>query len=65
MWAWGVNSDGLLGDGTTTSQQFPVQTLLHDVTEVSQGYLQTMALQKMEICKPGEIIQVDFSEMVH
>ena len=45
-WAWGSNSDGQLGDGTTTQRTTPVQTIgLSGVTAVSAGVLHSLALK--------------------
>lgn len=46
MWGWGTNSDGQLGDDTTTGRPFAVQTIgLTDVTAVDAGSRHTVALK--------------------
>ncbi len=46
LWAWGDNSDGELGDGTTTNQLSPEQIGTGtDWSQVSGGDLSTVALQ--------------------
>lgn len=37
VWAWGSNSDGQLGDGTTTFRDTPVQSQISGVTNVAAG----------------------------
>ena len=45
-WAWGINSAGQLGDGTTTNLSTPVRvTDLTNGTAVSAGYYHSMALK--------------------
>ncbi|MGH9224983.1 MAG: RHS repeat-associated core domain-containing protein [Acidimicrobiales bacterium] len=45
-WAWGYNSNGQLGDGTTTSRSTPVQVSgLTGVVAVSASYLHSVALK--------------------
>jgi hypothetical protein len=43
LWAWGENSHGQLGDGTTTERQTPVQ-ILTEVTAVAAGASHGLAL---------------------
>lgn len=52
VWAWGYNSVGELGDGTTTNRSTPVQVLGHGgvgyltgVTAIAAGYDHTLALK--------------------
>ena len=46
VWAWGLNSAGQLGDGTTINRPFPVQVQgLDDVKSVSAGSYHTLALK--------------------
>jgi hypothetical protein len=46
VWAWGSNSEGQLGDGTTTNQLIPTQlSSLSEVTAVSAGLAHTVALK--------------------
>jgi alpha-tubulin suppressor-like RCC1 family protein len=46
VWAWGSNSNGQLGDGTTTDSASPVQvTGLSDVTAIAAGDAFTVALK--------------------
>lgn len=45
VWAWGANNAGQLGDGSTTSQEIPIQTdILPSVSSVAGGVLHSMAL---------------------
>ena len=45
LWAWGSNSSGVLGDGTTISRDFPVK-IMDDVLSVSStGFYHTMAIK--------------------
>jgi len=46
MWAWGLNSSGQLGDGTTSNRSTPVQsTNLTGVVEVSAGKFHSLAVK--------------------
>jgi alpha-tubulin suppressor-like RCC1 family protein len=46
VWAWGSNSNGQLGDGTTTDSVAPVQVSgLSDVTAIAAGSAYTVALK--------------------
>jgi alpha-tubulin suppressor-like RCC1 family protein len=46
LWAWGYNSDGQLGDGTTTNKSSPVQIGTDtDWQAVAVGYSHTVALK--------------------
>ena len=46
VWAWGYNSDGQLGDGTTVERHHPVRvTGLQDVTAVASGSSTAYALR--------------------
>ena len=47
VWAWGSNSYGELGDGTTAGRNIPVQVIgdLTDVTAISAGESHTVALK--------------------
>ncbi|GMT48114.1 MAG: hypothetical protein IEMM0007_1680 [bacterium] len=46
VWAWGRNSDGQLGDGTTIDSPAPIQVNgLTDVTAISAGAFHTIALK--------------------
>ncbi|MEC4684419.1 MAG: RCC1 repeat-containing protein [Nitrospirota bacterium] len=42
VWAWGNNSDGQLGDGTTTSSRVPIQV---DITAIASGAAHTIILK--------------------
>lgn len=47
VWAWGDNSFGQLGDGTTTDRHTPVQASgLSDVAAIAAGTYHTVALKK-------------------
>ncbi len=46
VWAWGLNSNGQLGDGTTTQRAVPVQiTSLTGIASVEAGAAHTLALR--------------------
>jgi alpha-tubulin suppressor-like RCC1 family protein len=46
VWAWGLNSDGQLGDNTTTQRKTPVQvTSLSSVVAVAAGAKHSLALE--------------------
>ena len=46
VWAWGRNSEGQLGDGTTTQRNTPVQVSgLNDVVAIAGGGSHTIALK--------------------
>jgi alpha-tubulin suppressor-like RCC1 family protein len=46
VWAWGSNSNGQLGDGTTTDSATPVQVpVLSDATAIAAGSAYTVALK--------------------
>lgn len=46
MWAWGANSFGQLGDGTTTGRTSPVQlTSLTNITAIAAGDYHSLALR--------------------
>jgi len=46
VWAWGPNSEGQLGDGTTENRLTPVQVIgLSGVTEVGAGEAHSMAVK--------------------
>ena len=43
--AWGINSNGQLGDGTTSQRTTPVQvSVLAGVKQISAGYYHSLAL---------------------
>ena len=44
LWAWGKNSNGELGDGTTENRVTPVK-VMDGVSSVSAGNLYTMAIK--------------------
>lgn len=47
VWSWGRNSNGQLGDGTTTQRNAPVQVAgLTDVTAISTHYWHSLALKR-------------------
>ena len=43
-WAWGLNTDGQLGDNTTTQRQTPIQVSLSGVVSVAAGAKHNLAL---------------------
>lgn len=43
LWAWGSNTPGLLGDGTTINRPIPIR-VMDNVVSVSAGTQQTMAI---------------------
>lgn len=46
VWAWGMNTVGQLGDGTTTNRPEPVRVLgLENVTSISAGEFHSVALR--------------------
>ena len=47
LWAWGLNSNGQLGNGTTINSSVPIQedTSANDWSSVSAGYSHTTALK--------------------
>ncbi len=46
VWAWGWNSDGQLGDGTTVDKSIPTQVpSLTNVTKIAAGTYHTLALK--------------------
>jgi len=51
VWAWGSNSDGELGNGTTTNRNTPVQAIVNfgspltNVIDIGAGYYFTVALR--------------------
>ncbi|MBI2909669.1 MAG: hypothetical protein HYX92_18675 [Chloroflexi bacterium] len=47
VWAWGQNSGGQLGDGTTTARRMPVQVgSLSEVVAISAGAYHNLAVRK-------------------
>src|SRR5262249_50383767 len=47
VWAWGGNTEGELGDGTTTDRSAPVKVLgLSDVAAISAGLSHSLALNR-------------------
>jgi alpha-tubulin suppressor-like RCC1 family protein len=44
VWAWGNNSKGQLGDGTTIDSELPVQSEVTGITAISAGYQYNLAL---------------------
>jgi len=60
VWAWGSNSRGQLGDGTTTPRHTPVQVrgegaigFLNNIIEISAGDYHTVALRNDPIGYKG------------
>jgi alpha-tubulin suppressor-like RCC1 family protein len=47
IWAWGANSYGQLGDGTTTDRAAPVQVPGSDYQSISAGATHAVALQRV------------------
>ncbi len=46
VWAWGYNSNGQLGDGTTSNRNVPVQVSgLTNVASISAGYMHSLAVK--------------------
>lgn len=45
LWAWGANSDGQLGDATTTNRKTPVEISVagENVSTISAGYIHSLA----------------------
>ena len=47
VWAWGMNGDGQIGDGTTNSHATPTQVQnLSNIMVISAGYYHSVALEK-------------------
>jgi len=46
LWAWGDNSEGQLGDGTTSSRTAPVKVSIADVIDISASGTNTIALKR-------------------
>ena len=44
LWAWGINGNGQLGDGTTEDRHTPVK-IMDGVVQVSAGYNHTLAVK--------------------
>ena len=44
LWAWGANSYGQLGDGTTSSKENPIK-IMDNVASVSAGFGQSLAIK--------------------
>lgn len=46
MWAWGYNTNGQLGNGSTTNSNIPVQvTGLTNISEIAGGFYHSLALK--------------------
>lgn len=45
LWAWGSNTYGQLGDGTTTQRPSPVQVPFTGVVSIAGGYLHALAVR--------------------
>jgi len=44
VWCWGANSNGQLGNGTTTDSEFPVQVISANVQAIAAGSAHTCAI---------------------
>ena len=45
VWAWGGNTDGQLGDGTTNSSNVPIKVNISGVKQIAAGEYHTIALK--------------------
>jgi alpha-tubulin suppressor-like RCC1 family protein len=49
VWAWGSNTNGKLGDGTTSNRLTPTATLLTSgITAIAAGYMNSVALRGVD-----------------
>jgi alpha-tubulin suppressor-like RCC1 family protein len=48
LWAWGLNNQGQLGDGTTSDRNAPV-IVMNDVKNITAGSNHTFAIDENDI----------------
>ena len=53
LWAWGLNANGQLGDGTTISRSSPVQVSTSSWTAIAAGYSHSAAISGTQLFQWG------------